>query len=41
MNVAPGSYLEITIPYIVHSNGYSTKIMGQLLHVEASTSLQV
>ena len=41
MNVGPGSYLEITIPWIVHSDGYVTKITGQLLHLEASTSLQV
>lgn len=40
MNVGQGSYLEITIPWIVNKDGYSTKINGQLLHLEASTSLQ-
>jgi len=41
MNVGPGSYLEVTIPWVVYSDGYATKITGQLLHLEASTSLQV
>ena len=41
MNIGAGSYLEVTMPWIVHSDGYATKITGQLLHLEASTSLQV
>jgi len=41
MNVGPGSYLEVNIPWVVHSDGCTTKITGQLLHLEASTSLQV
>ncbi|XP_011494762.1 PREDICTED: uncharacterized protein KIAA1109 [Ceratosolen solmsi marchali] len=40
VNVGPGSYLEITMPWIVLQNGYTTKITGQLLHLEATTSLQ-
>lgn len=40
MNIGPGSYLEVTIPWLVQSDGYTTKITGQLLHLEASTSLQ-
>lgn len=40
MTTGPGSYLEVTIPWIVHSDGYMTRITGQLLHLEASTSLQ-
>ncbi|XP_015586515.1 uncharacterized protein KIAA1109 isoform X3 [Cephus cinctus] len=40
INVGPGSYLEITMPWIVLQDGYSTKITGQLLHLEATTSLQ-
>ncbi|XP_024891805.1 uncharacterized protein KIAA1109-like isoform X13 [Temnothorax curvispinosus] len=40
VNVGPGSYLEITMPWIVLQDGYTTKITGQLLHLEATTSLQ-
>ncbi|XP_033221657.1 transmembrane protein KIAA1109-like [Belonocnema kinseyi] len=40
VNVGAGSYLEITMPWIVLQDGYSTKITGQLLHLEATTSLQ-
>lgn len=41
MTIGAGSYLEITIPWVTKSDGYVTKISGQLLHVEGSTSLQV
>ncbi len=41
MTIGAGSYLEITIPWTVKPDGYATKISGQLLHVDASTSLQV
>ena len=41
INIGAGSYLEVTMPWIVTSNGYTTKITGQLLHLEATTSLQV
>lgn len=40
INVGAGSYLEITLPWITLQDGYTTKINGQLLHLEASTSLQ-
>lgn len=40
INVGAGSYLEITLPWIILQDGYSTKITGQLLHLEATTSLQ-
>lgn len=41
INVGPGSYMEITLPWLVSHDGYTTKITGQLLHLEATTSLQV
>ncbi|XP_060534290.1 bridge-like lipid transfer protein family member 1 [Cylas formicarius] len=40
VNVGAGSYLEVTIPWITKEAGYTTKINGQLLHLEATTSLQ-
>ncbi|XP_050533025.1 transmembrane protein KIAA1109 homolog isoform X6 [Daktulosphaira vitifoliae] len=40
INVGPGSYMEITLPWLVSHDGYTTKITGQLLHLEATTSLQ-
>ncbi|KAJ8916684.1 hypothetical protein NQ315_000329 [Exocentrus adspersus] len=40
VNVGAGSYLEVTIPWITLQDGYTTKINGQLLHLEATTSLQ-
>ncbi|PSN42917.1 hypothetical protein C0J52_12026 [Blattella germanica] len=40
INVGPGSYLEVTMPWVVGQDGYTTKITGQLLHLEATTSLQ-
>jgi len=33
--------MEITLPWLVAHDGYTTKITGQLLHLEATTSLQV
>ena len=41
MTIGAGSYLDITIPWTVKADGFVTKISGQLLHVDASTSLQV
>ena len=38
--IGAGSYLDITIPWTVKADGFVTKISGQLLHVDASTSLQ-
>ncbi|KAK9751640.1 Kiaa1109 [Popillia japonica] len=40
INVGAGSYLEISIPWVTTEKGYTTKINGQLLHLEATTSLQ-
>lgn len=40
VNVGAGSYLEVTLPWIVLQDGCTTKITGQLLHLEATTSLQ-
>ncbi|KAJ6668797.1 hypothetical protein lerEdw1_012281 [Lerista edwardsae] len=39
VNVGAGSYLEINIPMIVNENGYSPTIKGQLLHVDATSSM--
>lgn len=35
-----GSYLEVTVPWITDTGGYTSKINGQLMHVDATTSLQ-
>nr|XP_027205737.1 transmembrane protein KIAA1109-like [Dermatophagoides pteronyssinus] len=40
INAMPGSYLEATIPWICNTDGYSTHILGQILHLDATTSLQ-
>ncbi|EMP38574.1 hypothetical protein UY3_04218 [Chelonia mydas] len=40
VNVGAGSYLEINIPMTVSENGYSPAIKGQLLHVDATSSMQ-
>lgn len=40
VNIGPGSYMEMTLPWITLQDGFTTKITGQLLHVEATTSLQ-
>ncbi len=40
MNCRPGSYLEFTIPMIVEEPGYVTKVNGQLMQMDATTSLQ-
>ncbi|XP_039287951.1 LOW QUALITY PROTEIN: transmembrane protein KIAA1109 [Nilaparvata lugens] len=40
INIGPGSYLEVTMPWVVSNDGYTTKVTGQLLHLEATTSLQ-
>lgn len=40
ITVGPASYLEVTLPWITQSDGFTTKIQGQLFHVEATTSLQ-
>lgn len=40
INIGAGSYLEATLPWITLQDGFTTKITGQLLHVESTTSLQ-
>ncbi|BFF95237.1 transmembrane protein KIAA1109 homolog [Drosophila madeirensis] len=40
ITVGPASYVEVTIPWITLPDGYTSKIQGQLFHVEATTSLQ-
>lgn len=40
INAFPGSYLEVTIPWVCNENGYHTHILGQILHLDATTSLQ-
>lgn len=40
VNTGQGSYVEANIPWIIGENGYSTKITGQLLLLDATTSLQ-
>ncbi|KAG7510694.1 hypothetical protein JOB18_028724 [Solea senegalensis] len=39
VNVGAGSYLEVNIPMTVGENGYSPTIKGQLLHVDATSSM--
>ncbi|XP_077518913.1 transmembrane protein KIAA1109 homolog tweek [Amblyomma americanum] len=39
MTVKQGSYLELTLPWQVTDEGYTTRVTGQLFHLEASTSL--
>ncbi|RWS26602.1 uncharacterized protein B4U80_02673, partial [Leptotrombidium deliense] len=39
VNAGPGSYLEISIPYIAKEDGFATKIVGQILHLDATTIL--
>lgn len=40
VTIGPGSYFELTLPWIILQDGFTTKVSGQLLHVEATTSLQ-
>ncbi|BFZ14882.1 hypothetical protein BsWGS_17921 [Bradybaena similaris] len=39
MNAGKGSYVEVTVPYIVEDSGFVTKIKGQLMLVDATTSM--
>ena len=39
MNAGKGSYVEVTVPYIVEETGYLTKVKGQLMLVDATTSM--
>ena len=40
MNTKAGSYLEFTVPWITEEMGYVSKVNGQLMHLDATTSLQ-
>ena len=40
MNTQAGSYLDATVPYILENDGYTTKVNGQLMNVDATSSLQ-
>ncbi|XP_067898633.1 bridge-like lipid transfer protein family member 1 isoform X10 [Heterodontus francisci] len=39
VNVGAGSYLEVNVPMTVGENGFSPTIKGQLLHVDATSSM--
>jgi len=39
MNIQAGSYLDATVPYILETDGYTTKVNGQLMNVDATSSL--
>lgn len=39
MNAGKGSYVEVTVPYIVEDSGFVTKVKGQLMLVDATTSM--
>ncbi|CAN8032239.1 unnamed protein product, partial [Ixodes persulcatus] len=39
MTVKQGSYLELTVPWVMGPEGYTLRVMGQLFHLDASTSL--
>ena len=40
MNCRAGSYLEFTVPMVTEEMGYVTKVNGQLMQMDATTSLQ-
>ena len=39
MNAGKGSYIEAVIPWTVEDTGYVTKVKGQLMLVDATTSM--
>ncbi|XP_032872772.1 transmembrane protein KIAA1109 homolog isoform X2 [Amblyraja radiata] len=39
VNVGAGSYLEVNVPMTVDENGFSPTVKGQLLHVDATSSM--
>ena len=39
MNTGKGSYVEAVIPWVVENEGYGTKVKGQLMLVDATTSM--
>ena len=40
LNSSAGSYLETSVPLTLEEDGYSTTISGQLMNVDATTSMQ-
>lgn len=40
MSTSQGSYVEVTVPWITSPHGYTSTVHGQLLLVDATTSLQ-
>lgn len=40
MSTSQGSYVEVTVPWITSPDGYTSMVHGQLLLVDATTSLQ-
>lgn len=40
MSTSQGSYVEVTVPWITSPDGYTSTVHGQLLLVDATTSLQ-
>jgi len=40
MHSGQGSYLEFTVPFVVDVSGYTTKVNGQMMHLDATTSLK-
>ena len=39
MNASQGSYVESIIPWIIDKEGFKTKVKGQLMLLDASTSM--
>jgi hypothetical protein len=40
MNCSQGSYLEFTVPWVIEETGYQSRVNVQLMHLDATTSLQ-
>lgn len=40
MNTGHGTYIEANIPWLTEDDGYVSKVKGQLLLVDCTTSLQ-
>ena len=40
MNMGQGSYIEASVPWITGEKGYTSAVRGQLLLLEATTSMQ-
>ena len=40
LTTSKGSYVEAMVPWMIEEEGYTTKVKGQLLIVDATTSMQ-